>query len=96
MRTAAAEESLISREELDALLEEMPKVWSAGGGPSGSVREDVADIELQRANESFAFEQGLMLYYALLKEEMRELLGLSNFSRDRTPVPPAPDRPRWW
>lgn len=61
MRTAAAEESLLSREELDALLEEMPKVWSAGGGPSGSVREDVADIELQRANESFAFEQGLML-----------------------------------
>ncbi len=61
MRSSATEDAVLSREELDALLEEMPKVWSGRDGDSGSARQLVVDVELQRANESFAFEQGVLL-----------------------------------
>ncbi len=52
---------MLSREELDALLEEMPKVWIGEDVDHESEGPEFADIELQRANENFAFEQGLML-----------------------------------
>lgn len=54
-------DALLSREELNALLEEMPAAWSEGAGESGAAASGGADIELQRANEDFAFEQGLIL-----------------------------------
>lgn len=61
MRTSGSEEAVLTREELEALLEEMPKIWMEREGESDPERPNVADIELQRANEQFAFEQGLVL-----------------------------------
>jgi hypothetical protein len=39
----------------------MPKIWSDRESDLGPNRRRVSDIELQRANENFALEQGLML-----------------------------------
>lgn len=61
MRGAAAEGAVLSREELDALLEEMPKIWSSREAEAGSDRQRGVDIALQRANENFALEQSSML-----------------------------------
>lgn len=61
MRARAREEAVLSREELDALLEEMPKVLSDRDSDLDAQRPRYAEIELQRANEEFAFEQGLAL-----------------------------------
>lgn len=61
MRESQAEEALLSREELDALLEEMPVGSPERGSESGGGRTRSIDVDLQRANESFAFEQGLAL-----------------------------------
>lgn len=61
MRSGAHEEAVLSREELDALLEEMPKVLSDREKEFEPGRPRVADVDLQRANEDFAFEQGLAL-----------------------------------
>jgi len=61
VRSVGAEEAVLSREELDALLEEMPKVVADREADIDSHRPRYAEIELQRANEDFAFEQGLAL-----------------------------------
>ena len=61
MRVSQADEAVLSREELNALLEEMPKVSSARESDAGSAKQHVVNAELQRVNESFALEQGLML-----------------------------------
>lgn len=55
------EEAVLSREELDALLEEMPRVWSDRGREGIGARARLADLDLQRANEAFAGEQARML-----------------------------------
>ena len=52
---------MLSKEELAALLEEMPKVLAAHEHELESGRAQVAEVELQRANEEFAIEQGLVL-----------------------------------
>lgn len=61
MRRGTDEEAVLSREELDALLEEMPKVLSDREADIDSHRPRYAEMDLQRANEDFAFEQGLAL-----------------------------------
>jgi len=61
VRGSQADEAVLSREELDALLEEMPKVALGREGDSGSIKHSSVDLDLQRVNESFALEQGLML-----------------------------------
>lgn len=61
MRGSNADEAVLSREELDALLEEIPNISLAREGESGSAIHSAVDLELQRVNESFALEQGLML-----------------------------------
>ena len=61
MRTSTAENAVLSREELDALLEEMPRIQTSEADDPDSRAPEFADVELQRANENFAFEQGLML-----------------------------------
>ena len=61
MRNSQADEAVLSREELDALLEEMPKVTLGRDGDSGAEIDPGVDIDLQRVNEIFAREQGLML-----------------------------------
>ena len=61
MRSSPASDAVLSREELDALLEEMPKAASSRDAEGVSARQNTVDIELQRVNESFALEQGLML-----------------------------------
>lgn len=61
MRSVAPEEEVLSREELDALLEEMPKLLAEREADLETDRPQIADIDLQRANESFAFEYGLVL-----------------------------------
>jgi len=61
MRTGQNEDAVLSREELDALLEEMPKVLSDREADIDSHRPRYAEMDLQRANEDFAFEQGLAL-----------------------------------
>ena len=61
MSLSANEDAVLSREELDALLEEIPKLWSEGAGDVKGARSRVVDVELQRANESFAIDQGLLL-----------------------------------
>ena len=61
MRSSGADEAVLSREELSALLEEIPKASSGRDGDAIPARRRAVDIELQRVNESFALEQGLML-----------------------------------
>lgn len=61
MKANADEDAVLSREELDALLEEMPKVLTDRADEIDSARPRYADLELHRANEEFAFEQGLAL-----------------------------------
>ena len=61
MRRGTDEEAVLSREELDALLEEMPKVLSDREADIDSHRPRYAEMDLHRANEDFAFEQGLAL-----------------------------------
>jgi len=61
VRNGSKEEAVLSREELEALLEEMPKVLSDREKEFEPGRPRVADVDLQRANEHFAFEQGLAL-----------------------------------
>lgn len=61
MKTSIESDALLSREELHALLEEMPTGWSEQAAEASSATAGVPDIELQRANEEFAFEQGLIL-----------------------------------
>lgn len=54
-------DALLSREELSALLEEMPAAWSEGGSENAAPTSRATELDLQRANEEFAFEQGLFL-----------------------------------
>ena len=61
MKPNGAEEAVLSREELDALLEEIPKVVAERDADIDSHRPRYAEMDLQRANEDFAFEQGLAL-----------------------------------
>ena len=61
MRSSQSAEAVLSREELEALLEEMPRVLEERENEIEPGRPQVADVELQRANEDFAFEQGLAL-----------------------------------
>ena len=61
MKSNGAEEAVLSREELDALLEEIPKVVAERDADIDSHRPRYAEMDLQRANEDFAFEQGLAL-----------------------------------
>ena len=63
MSFPAGEEGGLSREELDALLEEMPRIWGDGksGASGGRARGRSLDSDLVRANESFATEHGLNL-----------------------------------
>ena len=63
MSGAVGDEAVLSREELNALLEEMPKIWSEGGqdAAGGRTRSRAVDASLMRANESFATEHGLKL-----------------------------------
>ncbi|MEM9175030.1 MAG: FliM/FliN family flagellar motor switch protein [Myxococcota bacterium] len=61
MKNSGGEEAVLSREELDALLEEMPKVVADREADLDSHRPRYAEVDLQRANEDFAFEQGLAL-----------------------------------
>lgn len=61
MRAVDPEENVLSKEELDALLEEMPKVLSDHEDDLDATRPRYAEVDLQRANEDFAFEQGLAL-----------------------------------
>ncbi len=60
MRASGSTDAVLSREELAALLEEMPKVIAEHERELESGRTRVAEIELQRANEEFAIEQGLV------------------------------------
>ena len=61
MRLSADRENALSREELDALLEEMPRLLEAEAAERDSGASRLADIELQRANREFAFDAGLLL-----------------------------------
>ncbi len=61
MRLSADRENALSREELDALLEEMPRLLEAEAAEGDSGASRLADIELQRANQEFAFDAGLLL-----------------------------------
>ena len=63
MSSAVGDEAILSREELSALLEEMPKIWTEDGSdaPSSRSRSRAIDADLVRANESFATEHGLKL-----------------------------------
>lgn len=61
MKRAGKEDPVLSREELEALLEEMPKVLTDRESDFEPGRPQVAEIELHGANEDFAFEQGLVL-----------------------------------
>jgi hypothetical protein len=58
---AGADPDILSREELDALLAEMPSLLSErdAGTPDSVSRE--SDLELERANELFGFEYGRAL-----------------------------------
>lgn len=61
MSELAEEEALLSREELDALLAEMPEVLQGEDSSEGTERVAVADADLSDANEGFAYAQGLKL-----------------------------------
>ncbi|MFK7898700.1 MAG: FliM/FliN family flagellar motor switch protein [Myxococcota bacterium] len=63
MSEAAGEEALLSREELDALLAEMPAVLAdeTGGASKEPSSVVAAEAELQDANEGFAYAHGLKL-----------------------------------
>lgn len=61
MRLSSEDESLLSREELDALLEEMPRILADREDEEVASGPRLADVELQRANQEFALEHGLML-----------------------------------
>lgn len=61
MRLSADRENALSREELDALLEEMPRLLEEESAERDSGASRLADIELQRANQEFAFDAGLLL-----------------------------------
>jgi flagellar motor switch protein FliM len=61
VKSPGNEEAVLSKEELEALLEEMPKVLSNRESEFDSGSPRIADLDLQRANEDFAFEQGLAL-----------------------------------
>jgi flagellar motor switch protein FliM len=61
MRLSTDRENALSREELDALLEEMPRLLEEESAERDSGASRLADIELQRANQEFAFDAGLLL-----------------------------------
>ncbi len=61
MNLAGTEEAVLSREELDALLEEMPKLSGEAGAEARGPRSRVVDVDLRRANDAFAAEQGRVL-----------------------------------
>lgn len=61
MNSGASEEAILSREELDALLEEMPQLLSVEAEEAVPAWPRSVDLELQRANEMFASEQGQTL-----------------------------------
>jgi len=61
MRLSSDREHALSREELDALLEEMPRLLEEESADRDSAGSRLADIELQRANQEFAFDAGLLL-----------------------------------
>lgn len=61
MRLSTDRENALSREELDALLEEMPRLLEEESAERDSGVARLADIELQRANQEFAFDAGLLL-----------------------------------
>jgi len=61
VRRSDESQSVLSREELDALLDEMPRILAEEGDADGTARSRLADVELQRANQDFAFEAGLLL-----------------------------------
>jgi flagellar motor switch protein FliM len=57
----AHEEAILSREELDALLEEMPQLLADEEEEAVRPWSRSVDLELQRANEAFAAEQAQTL-----------------------------------
>jgi len=61
MSLSVGKEDGLSREELDALLEEMPRLLAEESAEHESGPSRLADIELQRANQEFAFDAGLLL-----------------------------------
>lgn len=61
MRLSGEKEGVLSREELDALLEEMPQLLEQEEDGSGAARTRPTDVGLERANQEFAFEAGLLL-----------------------------------
>jgi len=58
---AAAETGVLSRDELDALLAEMPALLAEHAAESEGASSPESDLELERANEAFGFEYGRML-----------------------------------
>ncbi len=61
MTKAAAEAEILSREELDALLAEMPGLLAERAAESEGEGARAPDLELERANEAFGFEYGRSL-----------------------------------
>lgn len=58
---AEAETEILSREELDALLAEMPGLLAERSAEATGTGSRESDIELERANEAFGFEYGRVL-----------------------------------
>lgn len=61
MSEAGTDEALLSREELDALLAEMPEVLQSEASSSEPGRIAIAESDLENANEGFAYAHGLKL-----------------------------------
>ena len=61
MNTTGSEEAVLSREELDALLAEMPQLLEAESEEAEVAWPRSVDLELQRANALFATEQAQAL-----------------------------------
>ncbi len=61
MSEAASEDALLSREELDALLAEMPETLKGEASPGGPAHIAFAESALQDANEGFAYAHALKL-----------------------------------
>lgn len=61
MTKSGADADILSREELDALLEEMPGLLSERAEGTGGTGSREVDVELERANAAFGFEYGRTL-----------------------------------
>lgn len=61
MTKAVADAEILSREELDALLAEMPGLLAERAAEAEGESARAPDLELERANEAFGFEYGRSL-----------------------------------